>query len=254
MHRETRSETGRLTHDDVDEPLGHDDDLDDVLAVDVGLDLGHREAQRLELLRAALGRASTRSRTLPLTCTRRGIRARGSADRRRPRLLPDTLTAEPLERVGGGVKGEREQQRRRGGQREAQRAGDGSPSRAARRSSSVSSMIAAIAVLKAKRPAMSLVTFSMAECALRSSSRSEAESSSGTGWSGVCSAASALDRRQPPEEAVHALDARVRPVGILVGRADEHHVGAQRVGLVALDVALGRDHVAARLAHLAPRG
>src|ERR1700750_743039 len=40
----------RLAHDDVDQALRHDDDLDDVLAVDVGLDLWHGEAQRLELL------------------------------------------------------------------------------------------------------------------------------------------------------------------------------------------------------------
>src|SRR5512133_533520 len=40
----------RLAHDDVDEPLRHDDDLDDVLAVDVRADVVGTEAQRLELL------------------------------------------------------------------------------------------------------------------------------------------------------------------------------------------------------------
>ena len=72
--------------------------------------------------------------------------------------------------------------------------GEGSPSSRCLEIVFVSSMTAAIAVLKAKRPAMSLVTFSMAQCALRSSSRSLSESSSGTGWSGVSSAVSALMR------------------------------------------------------------
>ena len=130
--------------------------------------------------------------------------------------------------------------------------GDGSPSSRCLEIVLVSSMIAAIAVLKAKRPAMSLVTFSIAQCALRSSSRSDAESSSGTGWSGVLLGDVGAQAPQPCEEAVHALDARVRPVGILVGRADEHDVGPRGVGAVALDVALGRDDVAARLGHLRP--
>ena len=49
---------------------------------------------------------------------------------------------------------------------------------------------------------------------------------------------------------MHALDALVGPVGVLVGRADEEDVGARRVRAVALDVGLRRDDVAARLGHL----
>ena len=86
---------------------------------------------------------------------------------------------------------------------------------------------------------MSLVTFSIAQCALRSSSQSSAsESSSGSGSSGVWPAVSALMRHRRAEEAVHALDARVGPVGVLVGRPDEEDVGARGVGPVALDVGL----------------
>ena len=59
--------------------------------------------------------------------------------------------------------------------------GDGPPSSRCLEIVLVSSMMAAIAVLKAKRPAMSLVTFSMAQCALRRSSSSASESSSGIG-------------------------------------------------------------------------
>ena len=47
-----------------------------------------------------------------------------------------------------------------------------------------------------------------------------------------------------------ALDALVRPVGVLVGGADEQDVAARGVGAVALDDRGGRDDVALGLAHL----
>ncbi len=49
---------------------------------------------------------------------------------------------------------------------------------------------------------------------------------------------------------MHALDALVGPVGVLVGRPDEQDVAAGRVGADALDDRGGRDDVAPRLAHL----
>ena len=57
-------------------------------------------------------------------------------------------------------------------------------------------MIAAIAVLNAKRPDMSFVTFSIAQCALRSSLSSFPFGSSGTEVSLVASAVSALRRQR----------------------------------------------------------
>ena len=101
-----------------------------------------------------------------------------------------------------------------------------------------SSITAAIAVLKAKRPAMSFVTLSIAQCALRSSSRSSPSGAS-SGPERLRAGALGHVGAQAPqaaEEAVHALDALVGPVGVLVGRADEQDVAARGVGAVALDV------------------
>ena len=69
----------------------------------------------------------------------------------------------------------------------------------------------------------------------------------------ACGLRSAPSRRQPPQtaqEPVHALHALVRPVGVLVGRADEEDVAARGVRAVALHDRRGRDDVAAGLAHL----
>ena len=55
---------------------------------------------------------------------------------------------------------------------------------------------------------------------------------------------------QAAEEAVHALDALVGPVRVVVGRPDEEDVAAGRVRAVALDVRHRADHVALRLGHL----
>ena len=102
---------------------------------------------------------------------------------------------------------------------------------------------------------MSSVTLSIAQCALRISSRS-APSGSSSGPSGGLAAGLLGDVRaqapQPREEAVHALDALVGPVRVVVGRPDEEDVAARRVRAVALDVRDGADHVALRLGHLRP--
>ena len=84
-----------------------------------------------------------------------------------------------------------------------------------------SSITAAIAVLNAKRPAMSLVTLSIAQCALRISSRSSPSGALERAQQRLPAGRSATVRAQPPQpaqEAVHALDALVGPVGVLVGR------------------------------------
>ena len=133
----------------------------------------------------------------------------------------------------------------------AKRTAPGAPSpRLAGVLSLSSSITAAIAVLNAKRSLMSAVTLSIAQCALRSSRWSSAPRSSGTGWSGSSSAASAHVRHSRPEEAVHALDPGVGPVGVLVGRADEQDVAARGVGPEAVDERPGVDDVALRLGHL----
>ena len=58
---------------------------------------------------------------------------------------------------------------------------------------------------------------------------------------------------QPPqaaEEAGHALDARVLPLDVVLGRAHVEDVEANRVGAVGGDHLVGRDDVALRLGHL----
>ena len=56
---------------------------------------------------------------------------------------------------------------------------------------------------------------------------------------------------QPGQQSpVHAVDAGVRPGGILVGGADDQHVAARRVRSVGLDDLAWGDHVALRARHL----
>ncbi len=57
-------------------------------------------------------------------------------------------------------------------------------------------------------------------------------------------------RPQALEKPVAAGDAAVGPLGVVLGRAQEQHVEAQRVRAVAGDQLVGRDHVALRLGHL----
>ena len=52
---------------------------------------------------------------------------------------------------------------------------------------------------------------------------------------------------------MHALDALVGPVGVLVRRPDEEDVDAGGVGAVALDDRHRADHVALGLGHLRRR-
>ena len=102
---------------------------------------------------------------------------------------------------------------------------------------------------------MSSVTLSIAQCALRISSRSSPSgTSSGAQRRPRLARGRHVDAQppQPAEEAVHALDALVGPVGVLVRRPDEEDVAARGVGAVALDVADRADHVALRLGHLRP--
>ena len=135
----------------------------------------------------------------------------------------------------------------------AKRSVSGATESRSREQSLSSSITAAIAVLKANRR-RSPLTLSIAQCALRSSSRSAPAGALGTGSSAFGGPASlgGLGRQppQPAEEAVHPLDALVGPVGVLVGRADEQDVAARGVGADALDDRGGRDDVAPRLAHL----
>ncbi len=58
------------------------------------------------------------------------------------------------------------------------------------------------------------------------------------------------DAPKPIEEADDALEPGVLPLGVLLDRADEEQVHADRVGSVSLDVLVRRDRVALRLRHL----
>ena len=112
-------------------------------------------------------------------------------------------------------------------------------------------MIAAIAVLNANRPAMSFVTFSIAQCALRTRPRSSPVGSERHGLVRGRVGDLRAQAPQPAQEPVHALDALVGPVGVLVGRPDEQDVRARRVRAVALDDrSAGEIDVPARLGHL----
>jgi hypothetical protein len=67
---------------------------------------------------------------------------------------------------------------------------------------------------------------------------------------GLAAAVAHDQRPHPVQEAGHALDALVVPGAALVPRADEHQVGADRVGAVGRDQVVGVGHVAPRLRHL----
>ena len=115
-------------------------------------------------------------------------------------------------------------------------------------------MAAATAVLKWKRSAESRVDLSIAQCALRASASPASLRPSGEAGDGVTRTpvlGQAADQRpEALQEAVAAGDAAVGPLGVVLGRPQEQHVEAQRVGAVARDQLVGRDDVALRLGHL----
>ena len=124
--------------------------------------------------------------------------------------------------------------------------------------------MAASAVLKWKRWPMSTVAFCDHLVGLHQQGAlaraSSAASSAGPLAGG---AAARRPRRQQPlvdgvghlpphpaQEAVHALDALVVPLGVALGRAHEEHVAAHRVGAVLAHHLVGAHHVALALGHL----
>ena len=84
---------------------------------------------------------------------------------------------------------------------------------------------------------MSPVTFSIAQCALRASSSAPPSRPGRVERPGSPSSGRTVPvRRQTrDEEPVHAADAVVGPVGVLLGRAEEQDVAARGVRAVALD-------------------
>ena len=237
-----------LTDDYVDELVGHDHDLDDLVAIDVLLDAGGGERKLLQLFARGTGRRPKAIADLAVdlntsskvsACEHRRVRDR-------PRRLPDPLAGQLLEHLGAQMRCEREQQRGGGGGREA-------PRLAGRRRVAddlvESSITAAIAVWKPNLPPISVVTLSIAQCALRtivsasrcgSSARRRCPSPAS-----VCSEAV-----EPRQEPVDPPKRALAPGGVLVGRADEEDVAARRVGAEALDDRRRADHVAGRLRHL----
>ena len=82
------------------------DDLDDVLTVDVGLDLGHRQAQRLELLAPGAGGRLHAIAHLAVDLAHElvGVALQPALIGGRPRLLPHPATGQQLMGVGSGVR------------------------------------------------------------------------------------------------------------------------------------------------------
>ena len=131
---------------------GHDDHLDDLVAVDVGLHAAGRERERSSSLLGGAARRRDAVADLAVDLADELERV-GASMRRvgvRPRLLPHAPAGQLLVDLGAEVRREREHQRGGGRGRRTERAGAG----VARGSvdSLTSSMTAAIAVLKAKRP------------------------------------------------------------------------------------------------------
>ena len=107
----------RSAGDDVDQLVGHDDDLGDGLAVEVGLDPPGVQRQPLELLARRAGGGGDAVTNLAVDhadqLERVGHEHGGIG--RRPRLLPDPTAGDQLVDLGAEVRREREQQR--GGRR-----------------------------------------------------------------------------------------------------------------------------------------
>ena len=245
-----------LPDDEVHELARHDDDLDDVLAVHVRLD-PRRPGQALELLaRGRRGRLhAVAELAVDLHHQLDGVALQQRRVGVRPRLLPDPRAGQQLVDLGPEVRREREDQRRGRRGREVHRG----------RRRGLAPPVGLVDQLHDRRdrgverePARHVVG-DLVDRPVRLAHQLEVVAlgapssgpSAGPG-SPTSSATSIPSRHSRDQEAVHALDALVGPVGVLVGRPDEEDVAARGVGAVLLDVADGRDHVALRLGHLRP--
>src|SRR3954469_19769038 len=251
----SRPTAGPLADDEVDELARHDDDLDDLLAVDLRLQ-ARRARERLELL----ARRSRRGlyAVAPLAVDLHDQLDRVALEHRRvrvgPRLLPHALARQRLVDLRAAVRGEREDQRGGGGGAELQRGrGDG-----------VAAAVALVDELhdggdrRVEREAPGHVVRHLVDRPVRLAHELEVLA---VGRVQRPARRPRLARLigdvhpqppQAPEEPVDALDALVGPVRVLVGRADEEDVAARGVRPVALDVADRADHVALGLGHLRP--
>src|SRR5262245_43977369 len=253
----------RLSDYQVDELPGHDDLLDDLLAVEMALDgLGASgQLQQLGLWGTHRRLDARPEPPVDLDHQRERVALEQRGVGLRPRLLPDTAAVDRLEYLGGEVRGEREDQRRRGGDGEAQ------CSLAVR--VPVEPVLEPIRVVDelhdgrnrgVEREAALDVPRDLVD-------RKVASTEEGAGVPGKAvggRAAIVAGRRPRPlddlpreapqarQEAMHALQALVGPIRILVGGADEQNVGASRVRSVAFDVGGRIDHIALRLGHLRP--
>ena len=115
-------------------------------------------------------------------------------------------------------------------------------------------MIAETQVLKCQRPWKSSVTRLMVWCKLALNRAGFAETTlraqgfANRGSSRLCIAHN--EAIHAPQKSLNAFDARILPVEIAIGRRGEQAVQARRIGAVARDHLVRRDHVAQTLRHL----